>query len=152
MISNSQSLYPWYFDLFYLPNAQGTATPDANALRAARADDTALDPVEHRLHRAGVGKLQHLVPIRNELAFSVKELARYLANPAQHSLAKLRHLIRYIKTTGHDELERCPAIKLESRESAFDIVTWVNSGWAGCVCDWVRITSYNKLAFAIKRS
>jgi hypothetical protein len=48
-------------------------------------------------------------------------------------MAKLRHLIRYSKATEQDELELCPAIKLENRECTLDIVTWVDSDWAGCV-------------------
>ena len=82
------------FDLFHLSNAQGAATLGATSLRAARVVDTALDPVEHRFHRAVVGQLQHLVPNWNDLAFPVKGLARDLATPTQHSMANLMHLIR----------------------------------------------------------
>ena len=64
-----------------MSNAKGAVTPGTKALRAVRLDDTALDPVEHRLYRAGVGTLQHLVPIRNDLAFRVKGVGQGLSQP-----------------------------------------------------------------------
>ena len=47
-------------------------------------------------------------------------------------MANLGQLVRYIKTTEHDELELCPATKLENRECTLNIETWVDSDWAGC--------------------
>ena len=130
-IRSSTPYIPGTFDLFHESNGRRAATPGAKALRAARVDDAALDPVEHRLYPAGAGQHQHLAPTRNYIACSVTELARDLATPIQHSMANIKHLIRYLKTTEHDELELCPSIKLESRQSTFDVVTWADSEWAG---------------------
>ena len=51
----------------------------------------------HGVYRRVVGKLQWIVPLRPDICFMVKELARYLNEPTFEQLAKLKHIMRYLK-------------------------------------------------------
>jgi hypothetical protein len=67
------------FDILKPSKANSTETTGSNSTKPALDADTALSPQDHSLYRTGVGKLQFLVPIRPDVAYSVKELARDLA-------------------------------------------------------------------------
>ena len=64
-------------------------------------DDNFLNENDHSLYRRVVGKLQWVVVLRPDLAFTVKELARALTQPTYGDLIKLKHCMRYISDTLH---------------------------------------------------
>lgn len=59
--------------------------------------DEPLDNQGHTKYRSTVGKLQWLCPIIPVICFAATELARSLSGPTKECLAKLRHLLKYIK-------------------------------------------------------
>ena len=63
--------------------------------------DEALDTIEHKRFRRSVGRLQWICPLRPDINYGVKELARGLAAPTREDQARLKHLLRYLKGTLH---------------------------------------------------
>ena len=90
-----------------------------------------LSPEAHSSYRRLVGKLMWLGPIRPDLQFSIKELARCLTSPTIRDEKRLIHLLRYLKATksyeivlgGLQNYRIGQDIGLEAR---------VDSDWAGC--------------------
>ena len=72
------------------------AAPGTATLKQSTNDEAPLDKQEHADYRRAVGKLQWLTYTRPDISFATKELARDLQQPTQHSLRKLRHLLRYL--------------------------------------------------------
>ena len=64
-------------------------------------DDNFLNETDHSLYRRVVGKLQRVVVVRPDLAFTVKELARALTQPTHGDLIRLKHCMRYVSATLH---------------------------------------------------
>ncbi len=62
-----------------------------------------------------------------------KELSRALTAPSKEDLAKLKHLLRYIKGTLHFIFLWGPSVSVSSLPCLFDLETFVDSDWAGCV-------------------
>ena len=61
--------------------------------------DDPLDHEEHTQYRNTVGKLMWLMAIRYDIFYAVKELSRNLTAPTHFDLAKLKHLLRYLRGT-----------------------------------------------------
>ena len=69
--------------------------------------------------------------MRPDLAYGTKELSRDLIAPTQESVAKLKHLLRYVNGT-KDFVQRLrPAMTLSSGDCTLDL-DFVDSDWAGC--------------------
>ena len=66
------------------------------------------------LYRKCVGKLQWVVPLRPDIAFATKELARHLNEPNYENVGKLKHLLRYLRGTLHYKLRLQPRLTLDS--------------------------------------
>ena len=58
---------------------------------------SALSSADATTYRRGVGKAMWLTRIRGDMYYVTKELARNLQNPTNEDMAKLRHLMRYLK-------------------------------------------------------
>ena len=82
-------------------SAPGTAT-----LKQSTNDDAHLDAQEHADYRRAVGKLQWLTYTRPDISFATKELARDSQQPTQHSLRKVKHLLRYLRASGEHNTTR----------------------------------------------
>ena len=106
-------------------------TPSTKALSSAD-DDSALDTSLHKLYRRFVGKLQWVSPIRPDLSYTIKELARWLTTPTTKHLNQLKHCMRYIRGTLHYKYVLRPLIQLASLTTTIDLVVYVDSDWAGC--------------------
>ena len=105
----------------------GTATAD----RTANATEP-LSSEEHKCYRTAVGKLLWLALVRPDLAYGTKEFSRDLIAPTQESVAKLKHLLRYVNGT-KDFVQRLrPAMTLSSGDCTLDLDCFVDSDWAGC--------------------
>ena len=84
------------------------------------------------MFRTTVGKLLWLAFVRPDCSYAVKELSRDVKSPTFESLAKLKHLLRYLLGTKDYVLRIEPGHMLEDCTSSLDIVCYVDSDWAGC--------------------
>ena len=97
-----------------------TTTGTATAHRTANATEP-LSSEEHKCYRTAVGKLLWLALVRPDLAYGTKELSRDLIAPTQESVAKLKHLLRYVNGT-KDFVQRLrPAMTLSSGDCTLDL-------------------------------
>ena len=62
----------------------------------------------------------------------MKELSRDVKAPTQESLAKLKHLLRYLSGTRTSVLRLRPNQMLADWKTTIDVVCYVDSDWAGC--------------------
>ena len=92
--------------------------------------------MDHQRFMKTAGKLQWIVPIRPEIAYAVKELARALQGPTYEDLACLRHLLKYMKGTEDYQFMLGPKVmlpaNLHTTEMFIEVDTYVDSDWAGC--------------------
>jgi len=96
-------------------------------------DENFLNETDHSLYRRVVGKLQWVVVLRPDLAFTVKELARALTQPTYGDLIKLQHCVSYISDTLHFCTTLHPQLRLEpSGQQSYDVDTITDANWAGC--------------------
>ena len=107
-------------------------TTGSSALKRAQDSDTPLDKEEHSKFRTAVGKLLWLAFVRPDCSYAVKELSRDVKGPTLESLAKLKHLLRYLNGTRHTVLRLRPTHMLTDWKSSLELVCFVDSDWAGC--------------------
>ena len=62
-----------------LQTCRASTTTGTHAVRKMDDFDSPLQPADHKLYRTFVGKLAWASPIRPDLAYPIKELARELA-------------------------------------------------------------------------
>ena len=82
-----------------LENARASRVPGVKPGKedeAAAVDQELLEKNEARRYRAVAARLNYLAPDRMDLAYSVKEAARCMANPRQSDWEKLKRLGRYL--------------------------------------------------------
>jgi len=85
-----------------------------------------LSPEQHSLFRQVVGKLMHIQEDVKAIQFSLLQRSRELATPSDDSLARLKHLVRFLLgTLGHVQATR-------AKEGTSTIDVAVDSDWAGC--------------------
>ena len=72
-----------------------------------------------------------LTPIRGDIYYVAKELARNLQHPTIEDLAKLKHVLRYLKGTKHYSQVLVPRMQLHAHAVA-ELHVYVDSDWAGC--------------------
>ena len=92
---------------------------------------SALEGDQIQLYRRGVGKAMWMVPLRPDIYYTTKELARSLQAPTTESMIRLRHLLRYLKGTQHYKFEIYPRVQL-GPEVPVELKVAVDSDWAGC--------------------
>ena len=72
-----------------------------------------------------------LISNRYDIFYAVKELSRNLTAPAHFDLAKLKHLLRYLRGT----LSLVTVLRHHlqfAHGSSLDVNAYTDSGWAGC--------------------
>ena len=104
------------------PGITTVTTPDAVS---------ALEGKSISLYRRGVGKCMWMVPLRIEIYYTTKELARNLQHPTMESMMRLRLLLRYLKGTLHYVLVLYARVQLH-RDVPVELKIYVDSDWAGC--------------------
>ena len=114
------------FDLFDMSQAKPVVTPGVKTKDVLDGDD-ALGTDEHGYYRQLVGKLQWIVPLRPDIAFATKELARSLTNPTVHDKNRAKHLIRYLRGTSHYSFVIRPQMQLNDTNCTLDINVYVDS-------------------------
>ena len=113
-LENANSVVP--------PGLQSVTTPETVS---------ALEEYQIQLDRRGVGKAMWMVPLRPDIYYTTKELARTLQEPTKESMIRLRHLLRYLKGTQHYRFAIYPRVQL-SPEVPVELKVAVDSDWAGC--------------------
>ena len=108
------------------------ATPGTDSLRKLIDSEELLSPEDHRLYRRIVGQLLWLSSIRPDIQFAVKELSRGLTSPTEDHRTKMKTLLRYLAGTKPMVFTLRPKIIPHSKQTTFDIDTYVDSDWAGC--------------------
>ena len=91
----SQTYIDSVLDLYGMKNAKQVATTGSVTI-VKNVSDTPLSPEEHSMYRTAVGKLLWLALIRGDIAYATKELSRDVTAPTMQSVAKLKHLLRYL--------------------------------------------------------
>ena len=99
-------------EILHRTRANGSETTGSNTAKLSVDTDNALTLEAHSLYRTCVGKLQLLVPIRLDIAYAVKELARGLHSPTKHSWANLRRLGSNFQGTRSYVLSSRPKLQL----------------------------------------
>ena len=90
------------FNMFKLgKGSTNFAKTPGSKTEKSTANDDLLNAADHRLYRRFVGKLQWVCPIRSDITYAVKELARWLTAPTTRNWNQLKHLMRYLKGTLH---------------------------------------------------
>ena len=85
------------FAEFGLENCRCASTPGTHTMERSRGGRDLLREVQHRQYRRVVGRLQWIAPVRPDLCYAVKELARALAAPTIEYLFTAEHVLRYVK-------------------------------------------------------
>ena len=85
------------FEYYDLKRSRPVNTPGSSSIKRIIDGDEALDQKAHKRFRSTVGRLQWICPILPHINFAVKELARSLAGPTVECLAKLKHLLKFLK-------------------------------------------------------
>ena len=119
-------------ELYSMNKANSVNTTGSSSLKRIEDADVALDAKAHSLFRTAVGKLLWLAFVRPDCSYAVKELSRDVKGPMIESLAKLKHLLRYLAGTKGYVLRIKPTHMLSDWTSTMDIVCYVDSDWAGC--------------------
>ena len=116
-----------------MKSCKPVVSPGTSVQKKLLDGDEELSKEDHGLFRKGVGKLMWLLPIRPDLSFAVKELARSLQGPTSECMSKLKHVLRYLQGTKGFKHKLRPSITLPSYEKPSpDIIAYVDSDWAGC--------------------
>ena len=68
-------------------------------------DDQLLNETEVNKMRVGIGQLLWLTPIRPDIQYETKEIARTVTKATKRDERKLKHSFRYIKGTKDYEFE-----------------------------------------------
>ncbi len=118
------------FEYYKLPNCRVVATPGSTGIKRMIDGSEALGPAEHQHYRRSVGRLQWLCPIRPDICYPVKELARNLNAPTVEDETILKHVLKYVKGTLEDLFLIRPFV-LANRAS-MEIEAFADSDWAGC--------------------
>ena len=116
-----------------MQNAEQVATTGSVTI-VKTVSGTPLSPEEHSVYRTAVGKLLWLALIRGDVAYATKELSRSVTAPAMQSVAKLKHLLRYLIGTKMCVLRLRPSYQLSDGNCSLDVnvYVYVDSDWAGC--------------------
>ena len=82
---------------FGLEDSKPVSTPMVNTLKPSKNDDSA--EVNQTLYRSMIGKLQYVIHNRLDIAFVVRIVARFSANPKENNLMAMKRIMRYLKGT-----------------------------------------------------
>ena len=106
-------------------------TTGSDSFKRLLDGDDALTTEQHKQYRRAVGKIQWLAPLRPDVCYAAKELARGLAAPTKEHQAKLKQLLKYVKGT-IDYMTMIKPMTFLGPQQPFKIECYVDSDWAGC--------------------
>ena len=119
----SQTYIDSILDLYGMKNAKQVA-PTGSVTIVKNVSDTPLSPEEHSAYRTAVGKLLWLALIRGDIAYATKELSRDVTAPTMQSVAKFKHLLRYLIGTKMCVLRLRPSYQLSDGSCSLDVNDW----------------------------
>ena len=70
--------------------------------------------------------------VQPDISYAVKELSRDVKAPTFESLAKLKHLLRFLAGNRHSVLRLRPTETISDWKGVMDIRCYVDSDWTGC--------------------
>ena len=107
---------------------------DAPCTSSLRPDDSVelLSSEDHSKYRRTVGKLQWQSPIRPDISYAIKELARHLSAPTTHNEKCLKHLLRFPRGTLDFKYLVQTDYNLSPDDKEFSIQVFADADWAGC--------------------
>ena len=85
------------------------------------------DGKEHKKYRRLVGQLLWLSSVRRDIAFSVKELSKFVHDPTEDDMDRGYHVLRYLIGTKHECIYLRPR-----RENGLKIESFTDADLAGC--------------------
>ena len=98
-----------------------------------KEDTPLLGEMQTRVYRSIIGRLLWSVPVRPDLGFAVRELARHVAAPREASWARLKRVVRYLRGTDTEELHlRLGALDDVGGPDEISVVSYSDASWAGC--------------------
>ena len=110
-----------------LGEAKTVTTPGTKDEGKTQEDsETRLGKEEASQYRALVARCNYLGPDRPDIAYSVKELARGMAEPTRGNLLQLKRLGRYLK--GRPRMQQL----FRWQEMPKMLTTYTDAAWAGC--------------------
>lgn len=120
------------YELLGLTTAKAVTTTGTKSTKMPFGCST-VDAERHRIYRTAVGKLLWLCPIRPDLAYAVKELARHVGAPTEEDWLRLRHAVKYLKGTEDYVYKLEPRSSTPSSStSPLLLEVYADSDWAGC--------------------
>ena len=129
--SNDKYLEEEFTD-FGLGKCRVASTPGTHAVKRPIDGCNLLCEDQDRKCRRVVGRLQWIAPVRPDLCYAVKELARALAAPTIEYLFGVKHVLRYVKGTWDLCLTIRSMMSLSNNDSTIEIICECDSDWAGC--------------------
>ena len=118
--------------IYNMQKANPAPNTGSSALKRIDDADSPLSSDDHATFRTCVGKLLWLAFVRPDISYAVKELSRDVKAPTFESLAKLKHLLRFLAGNRHSVLRLRPTETVSDWKGVMDIRCYVDSDWAGC--------------------
>ena len=85
------------------------------------------DGKEHKKYRRLVGQTLWLSSVRRDIAYSVKELSKYVHDPTDEDVARGNHLLRYLAGTRDEKVHLRP-----NKKDIFVLEAYTDADLAGC--------------------
>ena len=126
-----QSYYDQLFEEGGVTGSRSVTSPGMKT-RDVMEHPNFLDATMHALYRKLVGKLQWIVPLRGEMSFATKELARRLCEPTDYDMLATKHALKYLIGTRHYVYALRPRTRLGGIPKILDVDAYADSDWAGC--------------------
>ena len=109
----------------------GTSGTSASKPQDTEPEET-YEVTELKDFRRLLGKLQWLVPVRPDIAFASKELAREVGALCPGTVQRGKRILRYLSGAMASFLMLRPDITLSSGDVDVDLQVFSDSDWAGC--------------------
>ena len=119
-------------DLYGVTKSNSSPTTGSSSLKRIVEADAPSTDSEHSEFRTAVGKLLWLAFVRPDCSYAVKELNRDVKSNTFESLAKLKHLLRYLSGSKPSVLRLRPSQTLSGWKRVLGIQCFADSDWAGC--------------------
>ena len=126
-----ESYYSKMFDEAGINPNRSATTPGTKPKDVVEEADL-LSTEDHSMYRRIVGRLQWITPLRPDIAFSTKELARRLTAPTTADMQAARQVLRYLVGTTHYVFALRPDARYDKLPKSLEIIAYSDSDWAGC--------------------
>ena len=108
--------------IYNMQKANSAPNTGSSALKRIDDADSPLSSDDHATFRTCVGKLLWLAFVRSDISYAVKELSTDVKAPTFESLAKLKHLLRFLAGNRHSVLRLRPTETISDWKGVMDIL------------------------------